>query len=82
MHNKSVHREKDFHVTSVQQEDWIKSGSKEEGTEESCGGCSQGWSYQCDECDFAAVKREELKSYVEAVRRYGVINVTSVILQQ
>ena len=55
---------------------------KKGGTEESCEGCSQGWSYQCDECDFAAVKREELKSYVEAVRRYGVINVTSVILQQ
>ena len=79
MHNKSVHRDRDFNVTSVQKENW---GSKEGGTEKSCGGCSQGWSYQCDECDFAAVKREELKSYVDAVRRYGVINVTSVILQQ
>ena len=25
--------------------------------------------YQCDECDFAAVKREELKSHVGAVHR-------------
>ena len=35
--------------------------------------------YQCEECDFAAVMREELKSHVEAVRRDGVINVISVI---
>ena len=26
---------------------------------------------QCDKCDIAAVKREELKSQVEAVRRDG-----------
>ena len=55
---------------------------KKGGTEESCEGCSQGWSYQCDECDYAAVKREELKSHVEAVHRDGVINVTSVIIKK
>ena len=71
MHNKSVHRNRDFIVRSVQKEDWIKCGSKEWGTEESCRGCTQGWSYQCDECDFAAVKREELKSHVEAIHRDG-----------
>ena len=31
-----------------------------------------GWSYQCDKCDFTAVKVEELKSHVEAVYRHGV----------
>ena len=45
---------------------------KKGGTEESCEGCSQRWSYQCNECDYAAVKREELKSHVEAVHRDGV----------
>ena len=38
--------------------------------------------YQCDKCDFEAVKREELKSHVEADHRDGIINVMSVILQQ
>ena len=32
--------------------------------------------YQCEECDFPAVKREELKSNVEAVQRMEIINVT------
>ena len=51
-------------MTSVQK--------KREGLESHVGGCSQGWSYQCDECDFTAVKVEELKCHVEAVHRDGV----------
>ena len=39
-------------------------------------------SYKCDKCDFATVKKEELKSHVETDHRDGIINVMSVILQQ
>ena len=38
--------------------------------------------YKCDKCDFATVKKEELKSHVETDHRDGIINVMSVILQQ
>ena len=39
-------------------------------------------SYKCDKCDFATVKKEELKSHVETDHRDGIINVTSVISQK
>ena len=38
--------------------------------------------YKCDKCDFAIVKKKELKSHVETDHRDGIINVMSVILQQ
>ena len=49
---------------------WFRNSQKR-GTEESCGDWSQGWDYQCDECDFAAVRTEELKSHVKTVHRDG-----------
>ena len=61
-------------MTSVQK--------KREGLESHVGGCSQRWSYQCDKCDFTAVKVEDQKSHMEAVHRDENFNVTSVISQQ
>ena len=45
-------------------------------------GIKKSGDYQCDKCDFATVKKEELKSHVETDHRDGIINVMSVILQQ
>ena len=37
-------------------------------TEESCGDWSQGWDYQCDECNFAAViNKWMLKQFVVVI---------------
>ena len=46
---------------------WFRNSQKR-GTEESCGDWSQGWDYQCDECNFAAViNKWMLKQFVVVI---------------
>ena len=46
---------------------WFRNSQKR-GTEESCGDWSQGWDYQCDECNFAAIiNKWMLKQFVVVI---------------